>query len=53
MILSNKGSKTFMLFTHLLSEAEELCDIISIMVKGNVFTVGTPQFLTSNFGTEC
>ena len=52
MILNNKGNKTFMLCTHLLSEAEELCDIISIMVKGNVFTVGTPQFLTKNFGTE-
>lgn len=36
MILNNKGSKTFMLCTHLLSEAEELCDLISIMVKGNV-----------------
>lgn len=52
MILNNKGTKTFMLCTHLLSEAEELCDLISIMVKGNVFTVGTPQFLTSHFGTE-
>lgn len=52
MILNNKGDKTFMLCTHLLSEAEELCDLISIMVKGNVFTVGTPQFLTKNFGTD-
>lgn len=52
MILNNKGSKTFMLCTHLLSEAEELCDLISIMVKGNVFTIGTPQFLTKKFGTE-
>ena len=52
MILANKSKKTFMLCTHLLSEAEELCDNISIMVKGNVFTVGTPQYLTKKFGTE-
>lgn len=52
MILNNKGNKTFMLCTHLLSEAEELCDLISIMVKGNVSTVGTAQFLTKKFGTE-
>ncbi|KAK8898548.1 hypothetical protein M9Y10_000840 [Tritrichomonas musculus] len=52
MILENRGEKTFMLCTHLLSEAEELCDNISIMVKGNVFTVGSPQYLTKKFGTE-
>ncbi|OHT07698.1 ABC transporter family protein [Tritrichomonas foetus] len=52
MITQNKGSKTFMLCTHLLSEAESLCDMISIMVKGNVYTVGSPQYLTAKFGTE-
>lgn len=52
MILENREEKTFMLCTHLLSEAEELCDMISIMVKGNVFTVGSPQYLTKKFGTE-
>ncbi|KAK8876558.1 hypothetical protein M9Y10_006775 [Tritrichomonas musculus] len=52
MILENKNEKTFMLCTHLLSEAEELCDKISIMIKGNVFTVGSPQYLTKKFGTE-
>ncbi|KAK8838685.1 hypothetical protein M9Y10_032723 [Tritrichomonas musculus] len=52
MILEHKGEKTFMLCTHILSEAELLCDIISIMVKGNVYTIGTPQYLTHKFGTE-
>ena len=52
MIMQNKGTKTFMLCTHLLSEAEALCDVISIMVKGCVYTVGTPQMLTEKFGKD-
>lgn len=52
MITGYKGTKTFMLCTHLLSEAESLCDIISIMVKGCVYTVGTPQMLTEKFGKD-
>jgi ABC-type multidrug transport system ATPase subunit len=47
-----KGQRTFMLCTHMLSEAEALCDTISIMVKGNIYTVGSPQYLSSKFGTE-
>lgn len=47
-----RGQKTFMLCTHLLGEAEALCDTISIMIKGSVFVVGTPQYLSSKFGTE-
>jgi ABC-type multidrug transport system ATPase subunit len=52
MISSFKGEKTFMLCTHLLSEAESLCDNISIMIKGCVYTVGTPSYLSDKFGTE-
>ncbi|OHT03822.1 ABC transporter family protein [Tritrichomonas foetus] len=52
MILEHKGEKTFMLCTHILSEAEMLCDVISIMVKGNVYTVGSPAYLTQKFGKE-
>jgi ABC-type multidrug transport system ATPase subunit len=52
MIASFKGEKTFMLCTHLLSEAETLCDNISIMVKGCVYTVGSPGYLSDKFGTE-
>jgi ABC-type multidrug transport system ATPase subunit len=52
MILEFKGDITYMLCTHLLSEAESLCDLISIMIKGCVYTVGTPQYLSQKFGTE-
>ncbi|OHT06904.1 ABC transporter family protein [Tritrichomonas foetus] len=52
MIKEHRGQKTFMLCTHLLSEAESLCDNISIMIKGCVYTCGTPQYLSQKFGTE-
>ncbi|EAY01223.1 ABC transporter family protein [Trichomonas vaginalis G3] len=52
MIQFYKGKKTFMLCTHLLSEAETLCDTISIMIRGNVYTIGSPQYLQSKFGTD-
>jgi ABC-type multidrug transport system ATPase subunit len=52
MITQHRGQKTFMLCTHLLSEAEQLCDQISIMIKGTLFACGTPQFLSQKFGTE-
>jgi ABC-type multidrug transport system ATPase subunit len=52
LINTFRGTKTFMLCTHLLGEAEELCDEISIMIRGSVFVVGTPQFLSAKFGTE-
>jgi ABC-type multidrug transport system ATPase subunit len=52
MISNHRGKKTFMLCTHLLSEAESLCDQISIMIKGCVYTCGTPQYLSQKFGTE-
>lgn len=47
-----KGRKTFMLCTHLLEEAESLCDNISIMLNGSIHTIGTPQYLSNKFGTE-
>ncbi|OHS95172.1 ABC transporter family protein [Tritrichomonas foetus] len=52
LIQSYRGQRTFMLCTHLLSEAEALCDVISIMIKGCVYTYGTPQYLSQKFGTE-
>jgi ABC-type multidrug transport system ATPase subunit len=52
VILSYGGRKTFMLCTHLLSEAEVLSDVISIMIKGCVYTYGTPQHLSQKFRTE-
>ncbi|KAK8888303.1 hypothetical protein M9Y10_039369 [Tritrichomonas musculus] len=52
MILEHKGDKTFVLCTHILSEAEFMCDEISIMVKGNIYTIGSPQYLTEKSGKE-
>jgi ABC-type multidrug transport system ATPase subunit len=52
MISELKGEKTFILCTHLLSEAESLCNMISIMIKGCVYTCGSPQYLSAKFGTE-
>lgn len=52
LIQQYRGQKTFMLCTHLLNEAEALCDSISIMIKGCVYTYGSPQYLSSKFGTE-
>jgi ABC-type Na+ transport system ATPase subunit NatA len=52
MIVDFKGEKVFMLCTHLLSESETLCDQISIMIKGCVYTVGSPAHLSAKFGTE-
>jgi ABC-type multidrug transport system ATPase subunit len=52
IIVNFKNEKTFMLCTHLLSEAESLCDMISIMIKGCVYTVGSPGYLSDKFGTE-
>ena len=52
LISKYKGLKTILLCTHLLGEAESLCDNLSIMVKGSLYTCGTPQFLSQKFGTE-
>lgn len=52
MIHEYRGTKTFMLCTHLLDEAEMICDRISMMINGCIYTIGTPQYLTSKFGTE-
>jgi ABC-type multidrug transport system ATPase subunit len=52
VINSFRGEKTIMLCTHLLGEAEELCDMISIMLKGSIYVVGSPSYLSAKFGTE-
>ena len=50
LIQDAHGSKTMMLCTHLLSEAESLCDVISVMIRGCVYTVDSPVALTHKFG---
>ncbi|KAK8853977.1 hypothetical protein M9Y10_016526 [Tritrichomonas musculus] len=52
MILEHKGEKTYMLCTHILSEAEFLCDVISIMVRGSIYTIGSPQYLSEKYGKD-
>lgn len=52
MIKEFRGRKTFMVCTHILNEAESLCDTISIMIKGCVYTCGSPQYLSEKFGKE-
>jgi ABC-type multidrug transport system ATPase subunit len=52
LINSFRGVKTTMLCTHLLAEAEELCDSISIMLKGSIYVVGAPSYLSAKFETE-
>jgi len=52
LIREYKGKKTFMICTHLLDEAEHLCDRISMMISGCVYTIGSPQYLSDKFGKE-
>lgn len=52
MIKEFRGRKTFMICTHILGEAESLCDMISIMIKGCIYTCGSPQYLSEKFGKE-
>ncbi|KAH0794030.1 ABC transporter family protein [Histomonas meleagridis] len=47
-----RGQKTIMICTHLLEEAESLCDTISIMFHGCIYVIETPQYLSNKFGTE-
>jgi len=52
LINEYRGRKTFMLTTHLLGEAESLCDRISIMIKGCIYAIGKPEYLSAKFGTS-
>jgi ABC-type multidrug transport system ATPase subunit len=46
------ASRTFVLCTHLLHEAEMLCDHLALLVHGCLFTYGTPAQLASHFGKD-
>jgi ABC-type multidrug transport system ATPase subunit len=52
LINAERGRRTFLLCTHLLGEAEDLCDTISIMIRGSIFTVGAPQELADTYGRD-
>jgi len=52
--LKNKVKTGLTIFytTHILSEAEYLCDEIAIIDKGKILTVDTPEALKNKFGKE-
>ena len=52
--LKNKVKTGLTIFytTHILSEAEYLCDEIAIIDKGKILTVNTPEALKNKFGKE-
>ena len=47
-----KTGLTIFYTTHILSEAEYLCDEIAIIDKGKILTVDTPDALKKRFGKE-
>ena len=47
--LRNEG-KTIILTTHYLEEADELADRIGVMSRGQLFAVGSTDFIKKNFG---
>lgn len=48
--LIKKEGKTVLLSTHYMDEAEELCDRIAIIDKGEIKAVGSPQELVERYG---
>ena len=52
LIKEKANGRTILLCTHLLSEAEKLCDRLCIMLTGKIHAVGTHQHLSDKFGTK-
>ena len=52
--LKNKAKNGLTIFytTHVLTEAEYICDQIAIINKGRIITIDTPNQLKSKFGNE-
>ncbi len=48
----NKQGTSILLTTHYIEEAEELCDHIALINKGNVVDQGTPEALKKNFNKK-
>jgi len=48
----NKEGKTIMLTTHMMDEAEELCNQVAIMDKGKIIALGSPRQLTKKVKME-
>jgi len=50
--LAKKADKTVFICTHLLDAAEELCDIIGIIVDGELKAEGTPTEIMESVGAK-
>lgn len=50
--LAKKADKTVFICTHLLDSAEELCDIIGIIVNGELKMEGTPKDIIESVGAK-
>jgi len=50
--LAKKADKTIFICTHLLDTAEELCDIIGIIVDGEIKIEGTPKEIIESYGAK-
>ncbi|MFX1597161.1 MAG: ABC transporter ATP-binding protein [Promethearchaeota archaeon] len=50
--LAKKADKTIFICTHLLDTAEELCDIIAIIIDGEIKVEGTPQEIIESVGAK-
>jgi len=48
----NQAGKTVLYTTHLMHEAEELCDRVAIMDHGEIIAIGTPDELKKSLGLE-
>ncbi len=48
----NKAGKTVLYTTHLMHEAEELCDRVAIMDHGEIIALGTPEELKSSVRSD-
>ncbi len=48
----HKEEKTIMLTTHMMDEAEELCDQVAIMDKGKIIALGSPRQLIKKVKME-
>ncbi len=51
-VLAKKADKTVFICTHLLDTAEELCDIIGIIIDGELQVEGTPKEIVVSFGAK-
>ena len=50
--LAKKADKTIFICTHLLEAAEELCDVIGIIDKGELKVEGTPKEIIESVGAK-